>query len=212
VGDRSGRVRDASNALGHTAISIDIESSESTVPGFHYQGDALAISHGSRWERAFTFLPSEQQALSLGLDTAATMALDDRMFDCIKQWLRGWCIRAKCLMAETRDGYASDFHDAPYMRTNLADSGSERNESMLLFVRGAPFPRPTHAHHHESQGSNGGSARAANTAWAHAQARNETPAGFAHELALQVQPDGTGAQPQFVIEIERFAAGLGLRG
>jgi len=94
----------------------------------------------SRWERAFTFLPSEQQALSLGLVTAAAMALDGRMLDCIKQWLRGWCIRAKRTHADReqhprhRHTHTQGKNNTPNPQTNTSPKHSTTLEGKAAVV------------------------------------------------------------------------------
>lgn len=51
----SGRVRDAFTALGHSAVSCDLEPSE--APGLHIRGDALEIAYRGTWDLIAAFPP-----------------------------------------------------------------------------------------------------------------------------------------------------------
>ena len=90
IGDRRGRMRNAVTAQGRgqTAISIDEAASESDAEGLHIRIDAKLLAGMPRVARMFSFMPCEQQAVSLGPGMAAVKALDGRMFWGIVQWLR----------------------------------------------------------------------------------------------------------------------------
>ena len=76
IGDRRGRVRDAAADQGCLAISVDELESESDRAGLHVRLDARVLGELPPVERLFTFMPCEQQAVSLGPRMAAIKALD----------------------------------------------------------------------------------------------------------------------------------------
>jgi hypothetical protein len=59
--ERSGRVRDAFRALGHDALSCDLEPS--WTPGPHYQGDVRDLLHAG-WDLLLAFPPCTYLAAS----------------------------------------------------------------------------------------------------------------------------------------------------
>lgn len=61
--ERSGRVRDAFRALGHDAMSCDIEATD--VDGPHHQGDVLPLLR-KRWDLVVAFPPCTDLAWSNG--------------------------------------------------------------------------------------------------------------------------------------------------
>ena len=104
VGDRRGRVRDASNDAGWPAVSCDTCACESERPGVSYQGDVRDVGHLTCWRRVLAFMPCEQQTWSLGA-LAVDKALDGRMWWGCAAWLWVWCLPARCLLSEQPDVY-----------------------------------------------------------------------------------------------------------
>ncbi|KAL3930068.1 MAG: hypothetical protein SGPRY_001693 [Prymnesium sp.] len=129
VGDRRGRVRDASNESGERAMSVDLLPSESTARGLHFQGDVRELNGlgppGS--DLIPSFMPCEQ-TISLGSRMAVVKALDGRMYWGMVQWLYVWCINTTCMP----DMYVVDFYDAPHLVTDLTEWGSEWKTKTLL--------------------------------------------------------------------------------
>ena len=209
IGDRRGRVRDAAAAQGCLAISVDECASESEHNGLHVRLDARVLCELPPVERLFTFMPCEQQALSLGPRMAAIKALDGRMFWGVVQWIRAWCIRARCAYAEQPDTYIIDFYDANHMLTCLSQWNCGWQKRTVIFARGAALPVPPSPgatgslewHHRRSGGAE-----------AQARARDETPVSMAQELVRQCVPTGDSEHLDADIEVERFAAAWHLSG
>jgi hypothetical protein len=212
VAERRGRLRDASNRRGKPAISVDVLECESAAPGYHFKGEVDDIEHIRGWERVFSFMPCEQQTISLGPRMSTIKAAEGRMFWGMMLWLRAWCIDAECVVAEQPRLYIPDFYDAPCMVTNMAEWGSEWDKNTLLFVRGADFATPTHP------GAKGSREWQAATAGLQGQdgtrghARDATPIGLARARAEQIKPTGSGPAPRFEIERERLAAAWYMAG
>ena len=209
IGDRRGRVRDAAAAQGGRAISIDEAASESTAEGLHVRMDAKLLVDMPPVARLLSFMPCEQQAVSLGPGMAAIKALDGRMFWGIVQWLKVWCIHADCAYAEQPDTYIVDFYDAAHVVNCLSEWGSDWKKREVIFVRNAPRPRPTTP---EATGSSAWHARQPGGAEAQAKVRDETPVGMAEAFAEQCRPLGEPARLDAEVEVERFAAAWHLAG
>lgn len=205
IGDRRGRIRDASNAAGQPALSCDLAPCESGGVGFSYEGDGRDLDGMTTWNRLFTNMPCEQQSISLGRKVAAIKALDGRMWWGQAAWLRMWCIKAACVVAEQPDSYIADFYDAQYVVTSPSEWGGHRQKTTLLFFRGTAAPRPPQpgrqgsaSWHNEGCADRSGDAVA--------RARDDLGPEMAKGLVSQVAPTGVTKHPQFGVEIERLAA------
>ena len=211
IGDRRGKVRDAVTAQGRSevAVSVDEAASESKVEGLHVRLDAKLLGDLPPVARLFSFMPCEQQAVSLGPGLAAVKALDGRMFWGIVQWLHVWCIHADCAYAEQPDTYIVDFYDASHFVTCLSDWASDWKKREIIFVRNAPRPRPTTP---GAKSSSAWHARRPGGAEAQAKARDETPDGMASAFAEQCRPLGQPVRLDAEVEVERFAAAWHLAG
>ena len=209
VGDRRGRVRDASIAQGQSAVSIDWLRSESEVAGPHLQLDARVLTGMTPVARLFTFMPCEHQTISLGGHLAAVKALDGRMFWSLVGWIRTWCIASECAFGEQPDVYLVDFYDVRHIRTCLSEWGGLWQKRTLLCYRGTQPPAPPFP---DATGSTTWHDVRHEDAVARAHSRDETPSAMARALVEQCLPSSRTDTLDASVEVERFAAAWHLAG
>ena len=201
VAERRGKCRDRAEAQGVAALSMDVLPCESPTVGWHYEGtyhDILPyVTVDDPLERTAAFLPCEQQTVGMGVHMASLKAADGRMFFGIMQWVRGWTVPSRLCVAEHPDSYVVDVYDAPYIRTSYTEWGSNWHKTLLLFVRGAAFPTPTHE---LSEGTLDWHRRSTS-----GLQRDQTPDGLADTVAAMV-PDDDAVVPDWEVERERVAA------
>eukprot|EP00965_Chrysotila_dentata_P241408 6204263-Pleurochrysis_carterae.AAC.1 len=190
-------------------MSCDLLPSESCEDkGVHYQGDGRRLAHARRWDTVVTFMPCEQQTLSLGA-LAPVKALDGRMWWGLAQWLYFWCAPAAVVWAEQPDVYVADFYDAPHIVTSPSEWGGTWQKRTLLFYRGSSKPRPpAPGAKGDCSWHNAGSLEGTERA----HFRDETADGLAAGIAQQAKPTahahaGTGGYAlSYAVEVERMAA------
>jgi len=101
--------------------------------------------------RAIAVHDGRQHAARMGLGMAAVKAADGRMFACMAQLLRLWCVTAEAVCVVQPDSFLIDFYDAPFIVTTPAAWGDDGRDETLLFWRGSLPPsapqRAQRAHH-----------------------------------------------------------------
>ena len=203
VGDRRARMHDASRAAGWPAVACDLLPCEGGLDTCFFHGDVRHVAPLVRWRRVISFMPCEQQTISLGA-LASTKALDGRMWWGMVAWLWAWCIAADSFAAEQPDVYIADFYDALRIVTSPSewDEVCDWQKKTLVFYRGCSPPVPPFPGRRGASAWHNGGGRTATEA---AHARDETHVGFARGLAEQIVPDGSVVDPIFAVEVERMA-------
>ena len=197
LGDLSGRVRDASNAAGWPAISASSQPCASKAVGFSFEGDLRDVLQVCPWKRAIAVHDGRQHAARMGLGMAAVKAADGRMFACMAQLLRLWCVTAEAVCVIQPDGFLIDFYDAPSVVTTPAAWGDDGRDEMLLLWRGSLTPAAPHDGRTPAPPS--GELR---------RAVEALPPGLTQGVVEQLKPNGSGRDLSFDVEIERLAAAI----
>ena len=135
----SGRVRDAFRALGHDAMSCDLEPTD--VPGPHYQGNMFDIINDG-WDMMIAFPPCTHLAVSGAKHFAAKRA-DGRQQEGVNFFMA--CVNANIprIAIENPVGIMSNLYCEPTQIIQPWQFGDEAQKTTCLWLKNLPRLRST---------------------------------------------------------------------
>lgn len=136
--ERSGRVRDAFRALGHNAISADLEPTD--VDGPHHQGDVTELLR-KRWDMVIAFPPCTDLA-NVNAQHMPAKRADGRAARAAWFWQECWQANADKVCVENPTP-AKGLLPRPHQIIQPWEFGHPYTKRTCLWLRGLPPLLPT---------------------------------------------------------------------
>lgn len=171
--ERSGRVRDAFRALGHNAMSADLEATD--VDGPHHQGDVTPLL-AKQWDMVIAFPPCTDLSLVNASYMEAKLA-DGRAQAAVDLWDKCWNANADKVCVENPQPWPGLLpqHTQVIQPWEFGHAYTKRTH---LWLRGLPPLMPDF-------GGPTGDEKSWVMAHRSPRVRSATPIGLAHAMARQ---------------------------
>lgn len=137
--ERSGRVRDAFRALGHNALSADIEPTD--VDGPHHQGDVLPLL-AKRWDMVIGFPPCTDLSV-IGAKFWAEKQTDGRQRRAVAFVHHVFAANSPRVAVENPVGYLNTYWRKPDQIIHPWQFGDPWQKRTCIWLRGLPILLPT---------------------------------------------------------------------
>lgn len=139
--ERSGAVRDAFLALGHEALSCDLEETDS--PGPHYKGSVFDVIDFP-WDIGIFHFPCTDASVS-GAKHFAAKKMDGRYYRSASLWMEGWrrASHIPKVCFEHPVSVMSSLFRKPDQIIQPYEYGHPETKATCLWLKGLPKLKPT---------------------------------------------------------------------